>query len=304
MSAARGVALGARSALVAVVAVRRAAAAATAARVQARVPERRPARQGRRRADRRPAVGTVKKIELTDDNLARGHGRGRGALRAAARGHHRDHPRDLAVGRRQPLRRADAGADSAARARRRRRVIGTTRRRRSSTSTSSSTRSTRRRARPAAGHPGLRRPVRGQGAQANESREVLRAGAVDATRELVNEAHRRPAGAQRPRRRTPRRSSPRSPRAAATLTDLVSNTNTTLGAIAAENALARRRRSSSCPATLRRGNTTFVNLRATLDDLHTLVEPPSQRRRTSRRSSSCCARCKDAQPTVARARAR
>ncbi len=55
------------------------------------------------------------------------------------------------------------------------------------------------------------------------------------------------------------------------LTDLVANTNTTFAAIAAENeslsqALA------LLPATLRRGSTTFVNLRATLDDLEALVD--------------------------------
>ena len=54
------------------------------------------------------------------------------------------------------------------------------------------------------------------------------------------------------------------------LANLVSNANTTAGAIAAENvsfdeALA------LLPGTLRKANTTFVNLRATLDDLDVLV---------------------------------
>jgi phospholipid/cholesterol/gamma-HCH transport system substrate-binding protein len=65
----------------------------------------------------------------------------------------------------------------------------------------------------------------------------------------------------------------------ATLANLVSNTSTTTGAIASErtalsNALA------VLPLTLRRGNTTFVNLRQTLDDLDVLVaaSKPATRR--------------------------
>ena len=54
------------------------------------------------------------------------------------------------------------------------------------------------------------------------------------------------------------------------LTSLVSNANATAGAIAAENtALADSL--DLLPTTLRRGNSTFVNLRATLDDLDVLV---------------------------------
>ncbi len=55
-----------------------------------------------------------------------------------------------------------------------------------------------------------------------------------------------------------------------TLSDLVANTNTSLGAIADENeSLAQAL--DLLPQTLRRGSTTFVNLRATLDDLDKLV---------------------------------
>lgn len=55
------------------------------------------------------------------------------------------------------------------------------------------------------------------------------------------------------------------------LTDLVSNANTSLGAIADENeSLARAL--DLLPQTLRRGSTTFVNLRAAVDDLDELVE--------------------------------
>jgi phospholipid/cholesterol/gamma-HCH transport system substrate-binding protein len=55
------------------------------------------------------------------------------------------------------------------------------------------------------------------------------------------------------------------------LADLVSNTNTTASAIGSENA-ALAQALGLLPTTLRRANTTFVNLRATLDDLDVLVD--------------------------------
>ena len=54
------------------------------------------------------------------------------------------------------------------------------------------------------------------------------------------------------------------------LASLVGNANRTAGAIAAEN-VALSRALELLPPTLRRANTTFVNLRATLDDLDVLV---------------------------------
>jgi phospholipid/cholesterol/gamma-HCH transport system substrate-binding protein len=54
------------------------------------------------------------------------------------------------------------------------------------------------------------------------------------------------------------------------LSSLVSNANATAGAIAQENT-ALGQALDVLPITLRRGNTTFVNLRATLDDLDVLV---------------------------------
>jgi phospholipid/cholesterol/gamma-HCH transport system substrate-binding protein len=54
------------------------------------------------------------------------------------------------------------------------------------------------------------------------------------------------------------------------LADLVGNANATTGAIAAENR-ALSEALALLPRTLRRGNSTFVNLRATLDDLDPLV---------------------------------
>jgi phospholipid/cholesterol/gamma-HCH transport system substrate-binding protein len=54
------------------------------------------------------------------------------------------------------------------------------------------------------------------------------------------------------------------------LADLVTNTNATASAIGSEN-VALARSLGLLPTTLRRANTTFVNLRATLDDLDVLV---------------------------------
>jgi phospholipid/cholesterol/gamma-HCH transport system substrate-binding protein len=65
------------------------------------------------------------------------------------------------------------------------------------------------------------------------------------------------------------------------LTDLVSNTNTTAGAIASQN-VALGRTLDVLPDTLRNANTTFVNLRSTLDDLDPFVNAskPATRRLT------------------------
>jgi phospholipid/cholesterol/gamma-HCH transport system substrate-binding protein len=63
------------------------------------------------------------------------------------------------------------------------------------------------------------------------------------------------------------------------LSSAVSNTNTTAGAIAAESA-SLDEALKALPTTLRRGNSTFVNLRTTLDDLDRLVaaSKPATRR--------------------------
>jgi phospholipid/cholesterol/gamma-HCH transport system substrate-binding protein len=64
-----------------------------------------------------------------------------------------------------------------------------------------------------------------------------------------------------------------------TLTDLVSNTNTTSAAIGSEN-VALGKALGLLPGTLRKANTTFVNLRHTLNDLDVLVaaSKPATRR--------------------------
>ncbi len=110
---------------------------------------------------------------------------------------------------------------------------------------------------------------RGKGRQANEAAKYFNP-ALSTTRELVNELT--------TDSRTLERFIVDGARAMTalaekreTLTELVSNANEAAGGIAAENdafseSLAR------LPGTLRRANTTFVNLRATLTDLDELVE--------------------------------
>ncbi len=65
-------------------------------------------------------VGSVEGHPADRRQPGRDHDRGRQALRAAARGHDGGDPRDVAVGRREPLHRAQPGTEQRAQARRRR----------------------------------------------------------------------------------------------------------------------------------------------------------------------------------------
>src|SRR3954468_16897674 len=90
------------------------------ARVHADLRERRAAGEGRQRADRRPA-GRQRQGDLADcQQPGRDQDQRRRAVRAAARRHRGGHPAHVAVGHRQPLRRALAGARDERGARRRR----------------------------------------------------------------------------------------------------------------------------------------------------------------------------------------
>lgn len=83
------------------------------------------------------------------------------------------------------------------------------------------------------------------------------------------------------------------------LTDLVGNTNTALGAIASENA-GLSQALAILPATLRRGSSTFVDLRGMLDDIDKLVaaaKPATKNLAPFLRDLQPL--LKDAQPTVA-----
>ena len=215
-------------------------------------------------------------------------------------------PRDLAVGHRQPLHRADAGPELEPQARRRRDARRPTRRRRSSTSTSSSTRSTRK-TRKALQQviQGSATQYEGKGAQANQAREVLQPGAVDASRRLVNELVRDQGTLHAlPRQHRPRRSTA----LAARRDDLAEPRHEREhdgGRDRRRERRARRRRSALLPGTLRKANTTFVNLRSTLDDLDVLVDaskPAHQGPRAVPRAScarSCTTRARRS-PTCAR----
>lgn len=108
----------------------------------------------------------------------------------------------------------------------------------------------------------------GKGRQANEGTRYLNP-ALSSTRRLVNEVVSDQAGlnafldntAPTMRALASRRGD---------LANLVTNANTTAGAIGSEN-VALARALGLLPGTLRKADTTFVNLRSTLDDLDVLV---------------------------------
>ena len=110
---------------------------------------------------------------------------------------------------------------------------------------------------------------------------------------LVNEVVARPGSRSRASSQTRTRRCGRSPSRRGDLTDLVANANTTAAAIGDEN-VALRRRSALLPGTLRQANTTFVNLRATLDDLDVA------RGRVEARDEGPRAFLRDAAPAAAR----
>jgi len=131
---------------------------------------------------------------------------------------------------------------------------------------------------------GLQRIIRGnadqfdgRGEEANRTAEYFNP-ALSATRRLVNEANRDSETLSRFLVDTATAMTALASRRE-TLTELISNANEAAEGVVAENeafsaSLAR------LPGTLRRGNTTFVNLRSTLTDLDRLVEEsgPATRR--------------------------
>ena len=181
-----------------------------------------------------------------------------------------DDPADVAVGHREPLHRADARARLGRGARGGRDADDRVDDAASSTSTRSSTRSTRRRAATSrTSSRASRAQFRGKGGEAGEAAKYFNP-FLSTSRRLVGEVTedednlvrflvdsgpaRHGAGREARRPRRPRRQHER------------------------DGARDRRRRTSRSaralgllPTTLRRANTTFVNLRATLDDLDVLV---------------------------------
>ena len=200
---------------------------------------------------------------------ARASRRDPGAVRAAARGHAGGDPPDVAVGHRQPLHRADPRAELGQEARRRRDARRRLDDRRRRPRPALQHARPRRAQGPAGRHPGLRPQYEGKGKQAGRSAEYFNP-FLSTSRRLVNQLTRGRGRAHRLHRqllarghrgrRAPRR--PRRPR----------RQHERDGA---RDRLRERRagarRSALLPTTLRRANTTFVNLRATLDDLDVLV---------------------------------
>ena len=137
------------------------------------------------------------------------------------------------------------------------------------TSTRSSTRSTTRRARACATSCGLGHPVRRQGRACQREHQVLRAVPVEHDRpgraswRWTRRCSSASCATARPRCRL-------SPSAVATSSSWWATPAPPMGAIADEN-VALETALDLLPDTLRKANTTFVNLRATLDDLDVLV---------------------------------
>ena len=108
----------------------------------------------------------------------------------------------------------------------------------------------------------------GKGKQANEATKYL-GPALSSTRRVANELVSDQASLNRFLIYTARTTKALASRRA-DLANLVTNANTTAGAIGSEN-VALAQALGLLPGTLRKANTTFVNLRATLDDLDVLV---------------------------------
>jgi phospholipid/cholesterol/gamma-HCH transport system substrate-binding protein len=108
----------------------------------------------------------------------------------------------------------------------------------------------------------------GKGQQANEALKYFNP-ALSTTSRLVNELDRDQQSLQDFIIYTARATTALAERRG-DLSSLVSNANTTSGAIASESA-SLNRALKALPTTLRQANTTFVNLRSTLDDLDQLV---------------------------------
>ncbi|MGZ6706517.1 MAG: MlaD family protein [Solirubrobacteraceae bacterium] len=108
----------------------------------------------------------------------------------------------------------------------------------------------------------------GRGRQANEGTKYFNP-ALSSSRRLVNEVVSDQADLNAFLRNTSKTTGALASRRA-DLANLVTNANTTAAAIGSEN-VALARALGLLPGTLRKANTTFVNLRATLDDLDVLV---------------------------------
>ena len=118
-------------------------------------------------------------------------------------------------------------------------------------------------------HQGQRGDLRRPGRSRQRRLQVLRPG-PQPHRRLRQGTERRPAPARTASSSAPASSRPRSPAAAKQLSSAISNANTAFSAIASQN-VALDQTLRRLPPVMRQANTTFVNLRAALDDLDPLV---------------------------------
>ena len=205
-------------------------------------------------------VGRSSRSVAHAERRGAGHDRDRLGRGADARRHGGSDLRELAVGDRQPLRRARARRR---RARRRSRAAARsprTTRTRSSASTSCSTRSIRTRG------PGLRSfiqgeaaSIQGKAAAGQSDAPVPRPGARE-HQQCDRRARPQRAGVRQAAGRRARRRCRRSASRAQQLTELVANTNTTTGAIASQSDSARAG-AALLPGTLTHSTATFAGLR-------------------------------------------
>ena len=253
---------------------RRAAAARRRRTARTSCASRTPASSSRATTCRSAAGASARsrKITLTDDNQAEITITVEERLRAAARGTTAIDPRDLAVGHRQPLHRAHAGRRTP------------TRKLDDGATLADRQDDVDRRPRPALQHarpedaqgaaerhPGLARRGTPAAARRPTRRRKYFNPALTRSRAAGQRGRRRPADAQRlpastpPGRSTALAAAPRRPRRTS------SPTRTRPRPRSPPRTRRSTRRSALLPGTLRKANTTFVNLRATLDDLDVLV---------------------------------
>ena len=212
-------------------------------------------------------VGTVESIDLTDDNLAEVNVEVDQQLHE---GTTRDDPRHLALRASPTTTSRSARGRTAARSWTTGPTSGSPRPRPRSTSTSSSTPSRRRSARACSNFiKGNAAIYAGQGKAGQRSLQVLRPGAQP-DRRLRQGTERRPAAAGTLPRQLQQISRPPSPSAASS-SPARSPTPARPSARSPRQNVALDQSLRRLPPVLRQSNTTFVNLRAALDDLDPLV---------------------------------
>ena len=271
--------------------------------LQAALPERRPARQGRRRAGRRPAHRLDPRHQADRRQPGRDHDRGRGATtRRCTRARRRSIRATSLSGIANRYIALTPGPEQ--------RAASSTTARRSATDNDDVDRRPRpalQHARPqdargaAAGHPGHAHVVRRQAAtQANAAAKYFNP-ALSTTRAAGQRGRPRPADARAPSSSTRARTTTALAERRDDLAEPRLQRQHDRGGDRRRERGARPRRSALLPGTLRKANTTFVNLRATLDDLDVLVaaSKPATKDLAPLPARAAPARRSDARPTIA-----